>query len=404
MTAYSNSPLSRCVADREKLCLMVAFAAFLGALYLVSGHGASVLAIISFSVPCLIEVGVFRRNPVLGKASRATLAFLALIALWAMITLFNYAGFSRLSDGIANVALLAVFMVFIQYLTRHIPLQMIFLMIAAFAAINAFASLIVHFMHPDPGSLGRLVPIGRGGNAIPGAGGLIAGLIALAAAAADKTRWPLWGKLAALIAFALIAFALIRTGSRGPLMALAMALPLGFLLRQTRRPALIVLACLAVWCAITATVLLQEPIRQILCQQSTADFCRSPDRSEVWYKAFALIIQHPFLGVSPAFRFDSEWTSHPHNGLFALAMFYGLPILIAVLFMLIQAARLVARLEPGKLKFYFIASLAFLLGYMGSDMPNLFAYLNMHYLFAWTPLFLLIAISDNGTMADCSHS
>ena len=95
--------------------------------------------------------------------------------------------------------------------------------------------------------------------------------------------------------------------------------------------------------------------------------------------------QRPVFGLTPIFRFDDPVLVHAHNGLFGTAMFFGIPAMIAALVLVFAYCRHLEGIDRS-LSFFCASMLIFSFGYMGSDLPNPFSFVNMHYFFLWLPI------------------
>jgi O-Antigen ligase len=292
-----------------------------------------------------------------------------------------------LSD-FSKIGLLAAFFLFAAQTSRVLSTRQILWIIAGVGAASALLSIIVHVLKA-PDLMDRMIPLGRGGNPIPGAGALASALIATVALWRDeKSRDRRTMVIVLMMAVPLVA-GLVLTQSRGPLAALCLALPLAFLL--DRRGMLVVLmACVASWLVVTGLVVFEPNIKAIICG-SSSDWCRPSNRNEVWERVRDQIALYPVLGSGPEFRFPYEWLSHAHNGLFGIALYFGLGGLAASGLMAAGYARCLTRGTGDTLRFFGLASLIFSFGYMGADLPNPFAFFNTHYLFMWFPILLVLA-------------
>jgi O-antigen ligase len=292
-----------------------------------------------------------------------------------------------LSD-FSKVGLLAAFFLFAAQTSRVLSTRQILWIIACIGAASAFLSIIVHVLRA-PDLMDRMIPLGRGGNPIPGAGALASALIATVALWLDgRHRNRKTMVLFLVLAVPLVA-GLVWTQSRGALVALCLALPLALLLER-RGMFIVLMACLGSWLTVTGLVMFEPTIKAIICG-SNNDWCRPSNRNEVWELVRAQIALHPILGSGPEFRFPYEWLSHAHNGFFGIALYFGLGGFAASALMAAGYARCLTRGADDTLRFFGLASLIFSFGYMGADLPNPFAFFNTHYLFMWFPILLVLA-------------
>jgi hypothetical protein len=287
--------------------------------------------------------------------------------------------------------LLAAFFLLVAQTARVLSTRQILWIIAGIGAASAFLSIIVHVLRA-PDLMDRMIPLGRGGNPIPGAGALASALIATVALWLDERHRKRKTMAVFLILAVPLVAALVLTQSRGPLAALCLALPLAFLLE--RRGMLVVLvSCLASWFIVTGLIFFEPTIKAIICGDNS-DWCRPSNRSQVWELVRDQIALHPILGSGPDFRFPYEWLSHAHNGPFGIALYFGLGGLFASALMVAGYGRCLTRGTDDILRFFGLASLIFSFGYMGADLPNPFAFFNTHYLYMWLPI-LLVLVRDS---------
>ena len=287
-----------------------------------------------------------------------------------------------------HLVLLGAFFLSIAQVSRALSTRQILSIVAIAGGASAFASIVLHIVSAD-GIFDRLVPLGRGRNPIPGAGGLAIALIAFAALWLERGSGRRYAPLHVALAVTLLV-ALAWTQSRAPIISLGLALPLALWLNKRGGTAALLAACGGVWLVITGLGMLEPVIKTMICD-SEADWCRPAHRSEIWGWVREQIALHPVLGTGPSFRFPKVWMSHPHNGLFGIVMYYGLPALVAFGVMIGFYARGLTRHGDRSLRFFGQASIIFSFGYMGTDLSNPFAFFNMHYLFLWLPFFLVLA-------------
>jgi hypothetical protein len=239
----------------------------------------------------------------------------------------------------------------------------------------------------------RLIPIGRAHHEILGAGGLASAFFA--GVALFGREW----LRRSILAFGLgaIAFAILLTQSRGPILGLGLALISTLLVTRlqsetARLPLAIalVLACFAV----PLGLVLGEPwIKALICSDELG-LCRVTLRQDVWQAIMGMIPARPWFGIGPAFRFPSASVNHAHNALLGLSFFFGLPM--AALFGATLFVSLRRILEaPTCARFYGLSGLFFSAAFIATDLSNPFAFINTHYLFLWLPL-LVGAVAGSG--------
>ncbi|PZO03528.1 MAG: hypothetical protein DCF30_02860 [Hyphomicrobiales bacterium] len=228
------------------------------------------------------------------------------------------------------------------------------------------------------------MPLGRAGNPIPAAGGLCVALIAAVALLRDAPR-PLSRPLVAWVACAVLPILAVvaMTQSRGPIFA-ALITFVAMLLPWRATGARLFLMALLAWGAITALIVLDPWLRSLICVD-TSNFCRPSARMQIWTTVVELVGQRPAFGLTPIFRFDDPVLVHAHNGLFGMAMFFGIPAVIAALALVFAYCRHLESIDR-RLASFCASALIFSFGYMGSDLPNPFSFVNMHYFFLWLPI------------------
>ncbi|MEZ0171900.1 O-antigen ligase family protein [Microvirga sp. TS319] len=366
-----------------------AFLVFVVASFFIPGHALPVGAIVLMAILALFSGA--------GAAAFTHSAWLVLFGVFfsawvALGGLIGGPGYN-ISDFF-NLVLLGAFFLSVAQVSRALSTRQILSVIAIAGGASACAALLLHIVSADD-LFDRLFPLGRGRNPIPGAGGFAVALIAFAALWLDR---PPVRRVASLHLFLIVTLllGLAWTQSRAPIIALALALPLALWLSRRGGTAAVLLACGGIWIAITGLGMLEPMIKAIICD-SDADWCRPSFRSEIWGWVREQIVLHPMLGTGPSFRFQKTWMSHPHNGLFGTAMYYGLMALLAFWAMIGFYARQLTRQEDRSLRFFGLASILFSFGYMGTDLSNPFAFFNMHYLFLWLPLFLVLTPSQATT-------
>lgn len=360
--------------------------AFLLCLYFVPGGSFSNIPILIF-VMALIWQYMQHRSIPLSRGTRATILFLIAAAAWISVPVaLRTANANAHATGIGNFLLLALFAAYVDLLSRRIELERLLVAIVALSTASALASLVWHFGAGHTFAE-RMWPLGRGGNPIPGAGGLACGLIALWALTPFRRSSP--AILASAFAAASLLAAVILTGSRGPILGLVLGIGLAYTLGRIRSPSVLVGAPLLAWGTVSGVVLLETLIKQAICSDAY-DLCRPSFRQGIWAWAGEQIALNPIFGTGPGFRFPDKLFNHPHNGLIGTAMFYGLPLAAVALGAFLLVVPRVARLkQPGRR--WALASLIFSAAYMGTDLSNPFAFYNTHYLFLWMPLFYVVA-------------
>ena len=375
---------------------MAAFVLFVIAVFFAKGGKAPGLIVSPIVAGALLAI----RSGAAAEAIRRTpwlWLFLAFLTVWLALGATLGQTSYQASDFL-NIALLGAFFLFAAEVSRVLSTGQVLWTIAVLGTANAVLSIVVHVL-TAPHLMERLIPLGRAGNPIPGAGGLAVALIA--AAALWREQGIRRGKelaLAMALALPMVA-ALVWTQSRAPLIALCLALPSAFWLN--RRGAFAVLAaCVGDWLVVAGLILFEEPLKALICSFGNA-WCRPSYRNEIWDWVVEQIALHPVLGSGPSFRFSKEWMSHAHNGLLGTAMYFGLVGLAAFgLMVAFYAGNLARGRQDVALRFFGLASLIFSFGYMGADLSNPFAFFNTHYLFMWFPIFFVSARGEPSPAAD----
>jgi O-antigen ligase len=341
-----------------------------------------------------------RAGPALAPAARPLAALLAGIVLWQALGLLARGPLDGEDAGaLGSAAVVALLLPLTAAAARRDPgalprlLPVLFWLgvAAALVSIAIYAATIASAPTIGIGLREyRLIPFGRARHAILGAGGLAAAFLAGLAVWRGGVR-----SLTVSAGLAVVAAAILLTQSRGPVIALALALVglvlVGRLAPERRALAAVLwgLLCFAVPVALIAA----EPwIVQWLCTGDRG-LCRPSMRFDMWASLLGLIPERPLFGWGPSYRFGPETVGHAHNGLLGTAFFFGLPAaLMFVAAMGLGLAR-AARLARGPLRDFCLAGLFFAATYLGTDLPNPFAFLNTHYLFLWLPLVAAVAAS-----------
>lgn len=377
---------ARSFAGRNALCVAGYLLLLVSAYFIAKNLSAKLmiagLAAIAVSDPTLLR----ERLP---RALEWGLAALAGFAAWTVLGLFvNRVPLGPASDAVANFALLAVALLAGRRLIACCGLRFILGALFAVASLSALLTLVLHF-GAGLSFADRLVPLGRPSNSIPGAGGLCIALIGVVALLGDRSR-PATPATIALVALASlpIVVAVAMTQSRGPILATIVALAATRLPGRMSGWRLFAIAMLA-WSLTTALIVIEPWLRGMLCVDQS-NFCRPSSRQQIWTWVFEHISQRPLLGFTPVFRFADSLFNHAHNGLFGTAMYFGVPALVAALAMAFVYCRHLATVDGGRSTFC-AAALIFSFGYMGSDLPNPFSFVNMHFFFLWLPIAFALA-------------
>ncbi|MFA6965654.1 O-antigen ligase family protein [Bosea sp. (in: a-proteobacteria)] len=375
-----SAPLPRFVG-RDAICV-AGFALLLSAAYLIAKNTSAKLMIAGLVMIVLSDPTLLRER--LPRALMLGLAAIGGLAAWTALGLVvNRAAPGPAGEALASFALLALVLLAGRRLLACCGLRFICGALLAAAALSSLLTLALHVSAGLPFSE-RLMPLGRAGNPIPAAGGLCVALIAAVVLWKDAPR-PRSGQLIALVACAILPILVVvaMTQSRGPILAALIAFAAMLLPWRATGWRLFMVAMLA-WGAITALIVLDPWLRSLICTDAM-NFCRPSARMQIWTTVVELVGQRPVFGLTPIFRFDDPVLVHAHNGLFGTAMFFGIPAVIAALMLVFAYCRHLERIDPS-LSYFCASMLIFSFGYMGSDLPNPFSFVNMHYFFLWLPI------------------
>ena len=366
---------------RDAICvaglLLLLFAA-----YFIAKNTSAKLMIAGLAMIVLSDPNLLRER--LPRALTVGLAAIGGFAAWtALGLLVNRAAPGPAGEALASFALLALVLLAGRRLLACCGLRFVCGLLLAAAALSCVLTLVLH-LSAGLSFTERLMPLGRAGNPIPAAGGLCVALIAAVVLLRDAPL-PRSRQLVAWVAFAVLPILVVvaMTQSRGPIFAALVTFAAMLLPWRATGARLFVMAMLA-WGVVTALIVLDPWLRSLICVDTT-NFCRPSARLQIWASVVDLVGQRPLLGLSPVFRFDDPVLVHAHNGLFGTAMFFGIPALIAVLLLTFAYCRHLESVDRS-LSFFCASALIFSFGYMGSDLPNPFSFVNMHYFFLWLPI------------------
>lgn len=162
-------------------------------------------------------------------------------------------------------------------------------------------------------------------------------LLALSRAARRGGAWR-WGPIGLMAAFVLL------TGSRGPALALALAL---LVLLGWGHPRLLGLLLAAGALGLLAGLALDQPLLSHLWQTQMQR--GDSHRFAIWAESWQAILRSPWIGHGPGFRFDDPAESFPHNLLLSTWLYTGVVgvALLAAYFALVlrECGRLPTRPE-----------------------------------------------------------
>lgn len=369
------------------------FGCLLAALFFLPPGAFSNFGPAAIAIPALLAFMCVEQRQRLKPLAGMAVAFLA-AGLWALgTTILNGGSGSDLERAAGNFTTLALLTIFMSLFAKSQVIQTMLWMVFAFATLSAALSLGLHFIEPQP----RLIAIGRAGNPIPAAGGFAAGIIA-AFVLWRVTALSLYVKLILSIGFAILIAALFLTGSRGPFIGMIAALVLGAWLVPHPGFVRVVGAMIAVFGGLILLIAMEDWLRPILCPYS-ARLCGESHRLMLWGWTFDHVAASPLSGNGPHHRFTEDDLNNPHNGLFGLAMYYGIPFALISLTLFILALRRIIRDAAPLPRAWCVVSLIFTSAYIASDQSNIFAFFNTHYVFFWMPFLLAYAsaVMPDGT-------
>jgi hypothetical protein len=354
-------------------------------LYFLPGGPLSNLGPVAIAFPALLALTRPEQRQRLKPLAGMAMVFLV-AGFWTVgITLLNGGSGSDVERAAGNFVTLALLTIFSGLFVKARAIQTMLWQIFAFAGISAAISLGLHLIEPQ----WRLIAIGRAVNPIPAAGGFAAGIVA-AAVLLRMTALAFYLKLILLTGFVILIATLFLTGSRGPIIGLIAALTLGAWLIS--RPSFmgVLTALIVVFGGLVLIMALEDWLRPLLCPISST-LCRETFRPMLWGRTFDQITASPALGTGPHHRFTEDHLNNPHNGLFGLTMYYGIPFALISLTLFILALRRIIRDVAPLPRAWGIVSLIFTSAYIASDQSNIFAFFNTHYVFFWMPFLLAYA-------------
>jgi O-antigen ligase len=372
--------LNRKIKNNPAYCL---FGAFVISIFFLNGAFAHTVAIVSFAVSWVLIIrGVPGRFPSPPIAPMMLIFFLA-VGLRLFLPPYGIAD-AIPGKAESHILLLVGLYGLILFTQSRLPFSHMLWLLAGAAFFCVIISLALM-----PHNFDRLTTVGRTSNSILGAGAIATGLVAAITLFAYHLDIRRSQRTAFLLAFAIciILAGIYLTGSRGPIIAIIFALAITPFAISGGSQAKLMACAFGAYALVTAGVLLEEPIRHMLCPQIELA-CRDPNRQQVWTQSIDAIAQHPFWGSGYAFRFQG--IPHAHNSYLGMALHYGIPL--AVFFVCVMAVALsyASRLKNKDEKFFIVAMLIFANGFMGSDLSDPVRFFNTHYMFLWLPLFLAL--------------
>lgn len=364
---------------------LIIFGAFLASVFVFNGGLAIAVAVICFVAAWVLIIKGTRDGTFLvPQIAPVFVIFLVAISVRLLLPptgAENAVAGAAVARGLLIVGLFGLTL----YVYARLPFDAILLMIAGTAFATTLVALGLHLHQMQDGD--RLIFLGRASHPIMGAGAVATGAIAAISLLAYHAgvRRDRITTVALLFAIFTLVLGLYLTGSRGPLLSFALAVVAAPIVVLSGSRALVLLCAIGAWALVTASVLLEAPIRDVLCPIIELA-CRSPNRQGVWTEAFAAIAQHPLWGNGYGFRFSG--VPHAHNSYFGFALHYGIPLCLLFAGVMVAALWSAGRLKRMDETFFVVAMLIFANGFMGSDLSDPMRFFNTHYLFLWLPLSL----------------
>ncbi len=365
---------------------IVIFVAFLFAVYFLNGGISNALAFTAFGASWVL-VAQGARNDGIAIPTVSPIAIVFLIAIVIRLMLPPYGDPEAIpGTAVSRVVLLVGLFGLVLYVYTRLPFEQLLWLIAGVAVACCLLAVAVDLS--DGRMAKRLTFLGRASHPIFGAGAISAGLLAavtlLIYRPANRTLLVM-GALAAMIA--VLSGAVFLSGSRGPMIAVAIALVATPVVLALNWRWLFVTMPFAAWAAVSSTVLLEPVIKHYLCP-AIQFACRRSQRQDVWVHSLEQIGEHPLWGSGYGFRF--EGVPHAHNGFLGVGLNYGLVIFLLFACLLGCAAANIRKFESRQERFFLLAMLTFAGGFMGSDLSDPMRFFNTHYVFLWLPLFIAL--------------
>jgi O-antigen ligase len=378
----SDSPLP----SDERLAFSV-LTAFLVSIFFLPGGIANTVAILSFVAAWI----ALTRDPQIQLSNISPLTILFITAISLRLLLPPYGAENAVPGAAITRSLLIVGLYGLTlYAYARLPFRYILLLVVIVAFACTVASFAMYVFHGKFHK--RLEFLGRAQHSIIGAGAIATAVLAAVTCLLSYIREDASRLKMMLISGVIIVFlgALAMTGSRGPVMALAIALAATPIVLRSRSPLTPIAFAFGAWVIVTSSIVFEAQIHEALCP--TIEFaCRPSLRQGVWSATAAMIAQHPLWGVGYGFRF--EGVPHAHNTYFGMALNYGIPLLLLFVALMATALARTTRMAHKDERFFVVAGLIFANGFMGSDLSDPMRFFNTHYLFLWFPLILAL-ISD----------
>lgn len=393
----ASDPSLPAEASDERLAYSV-LSAFLLSIFFLNGALANAAAILAFVAAWVAVL----RDPRIKLPHIDPIALLFIAAISLRLMLPPYGAENAVPGTAVTRSLLIVGLYGLAlYAYARLPFRYILLLLVAVAFACTIISFVSYVLHGKTHE--RLEFLGRASHSIIGAGAIATALLAAVTcifsyAREDGARRQM---LALGVAVAVFIAALVLTGSRGPLIALAFALAATPIVLYSRSPLTPIIFALGAWAMVTSSVLLEPYIHDALCP--TLEFaCRPSQRQGVWMATAEMVAQNPLWGAGYGFRF--EGVPHAHNSYFGMALNYGIPLLLLFIALMVAALAQTARMAHTDERRFVVATLIFANGFMGSDLSDPMRFFNTHFLFLWFPLILAFISEKRDTSAERTAS
>jgi O-antigen ligase len=369
-----DQPKAFLLAAMMPVVALLTYGTFLAAFVLVRGRDTSDIVLVvamavfaAFWFVC-VRPTVSRENlsAVLRPLAMPLIFLLYLLVSFLLLWLVGVQKRSVIAD-LRVLLQLTGFALFLFLVVRHLEREVFLMATGLLCAIAALASLVAfgqaHNIFEE-----RMLFLGRNSNSNSGSASLIVGACALAGLAVAAIRQKRQ-TLLLLVLVVVIALCAVLSGARGTLVALATA-TIAVVLARRLSPSQLLLLALSGFLLQSGFVIFEDVIRTVACND-TQILCRESFRLEIWTKAIDLIAEKPLVGRGSLYRLpfpQREWF-HPHNGILAIALAYGLPATVIFVILLGDAFLRGAKLASLPARMFCIAALTFTYVRMAVDTP-----------------------------------
>ena len=380
-----QGPRSHVSDARRRSVILLSLAAFLFALCCLPTHVGKLII-----VPALLVGAGASQRPAEAKLTLAfrqarDLQFLLFAFVWILVSgpVLNMQ-LSSVTTLLGNIVLLALLWLLVKGIFAAKLQVPSLVLLVCFTVLGALLSIGADLSGGH--GFDRLGSVALNGLIIPAAGGYACAVFAVLAVW-RTTPMGKAGLTALCLATLVLLAALAWNQSRGPIVALVIALLSVPVVERSNSRFALITACLTAFIATSSAILFEDRIHAVLCADSLHRLCDPSKRLELWGWAIDSIAKHPVFGVGFGTYFSDEHRPHPHNGVLALAYFAGLPFLLAFLGLCAASAIRLPHMVRSPLSLYAAPALVFGCGYMGTDLANAVGFIGTHYLFIWIPIF-----------------